>query len=93
MGQFYDEHKEVVDQAAHFAVGNAFTFAMMFAMEWIWAFIIMICFAIIRELIQHRKKLWRFIAEFPHAPFPLGDGTLFDLIFFMLGGILALLWH
>jgi len=91
MGTFYDEHKELIDQAAHFIVGALLTYVLCFALAWIWSFLIMIGCAVIRELIQHRKKLWKFIAEFPHAPFPLGNGSLFDLIFFMIGGIMSLI--
>jgi hypothetical protein len=93
MGQFYDKNKELIDQTAHLVVGHLFTFAMMIALSWIWSFLIMITCAIIREFIQHRKKLWSFVSGFPHAEFPLGEGSMIDLVFFMVGGVSALLWH
>lgn len=92
MGQFYDKNKELIDQTAHLVVGHLFALALMIALEWIWALLIMISFAIIREFIQHRKKLWSFVSGFPHAEFPLGEGSMIDLVFFMVGGLFAIVW-
>lgn len=85
--------QEIIDQAAHFVVGHIFVFALMWTIDWAIAFALMMLFAFIRELYQHKEKLIFFLKEFPHAPFPLGDGSVFDLTVFGLGGLSTLLWH
>lgn len=86
-------NQEIIDQAAHFVVGHIFVFAFMWTTDWGLSFAMMMSFALGRECHQHRDKFITFIKEFPHAQFPLGDGSIFDLSMFGLGGFSTLLWR
>lgn len=76
---FYDEHKQVVDQSAHFVVGFLVVVVLGLAMPWLAAFVVMVIAAVIREAWQH-------------GGLDFGSGTALDLEFFALGGAVAVLF-
>ena len=77
---FYDDHKQLIDQAAHFFVALALTL-VVWAVYSVWAgMALTMAGAFVRELSQHDWK-----------PSHLKMGSAIDLAFFALGCLVALI--
>ena len=92
---FYTKNKQVIDQAAHFIAGAGGVAIMMNWMSFSAAFVAMMLIALGREIVQHWDKFWAFFDIGKHAVdyegrLPLGVGSLIDLAFFALGGLVPL---
>ena len=75
---FYDDHKELVDQAAHAIAGFAVGALLHHIMPAIVALLIVTTIGYVRELWQHK---W--------DPNEMGPGSYMDLAFIFGGGLLG----
>ena len=75
---FYADHKQLVDQAAHFGVGALWVGAFALAHFTGLGFLTLAIAAVLREMAQHDWETTE-----------MGFGSYLDLSFFALGGLFA----